>query len=55
MKTLPRILQFFLLRLFITFAKNFSFLVDVVSKTFAIENALHYMHLEKVIYYVTLP
>ena len=37
------------------FCKNFSFLADVVSKTFAIENTLHHMHLEKVIYYVTLP
>ena len=47
MKIMSRILQFFssdyfqdLLAL-ITFAKNFSFLADVVSKTFAIENALH--------------
>ena len=45
----------------VTFAKNFDFLAGVVSKIFAIENALQLknqfciMHLEKVNYYVNLP
>ena len=46
MKTTPRILHFFCYDYFedvlapTTFAKNFGFLADVVSKIFAIENAL---------------
>ena len=54
MKTSPEFCNFFVMIIY-NFCKKFSFLADVVSKTFAIENALHYTHLEKVIYYVTLP
>ena len=67
MKTTSRILQLFCYDYFedllarITFAKNFGFLAGLVSKYSQLK--MHYnqklnfcvMHLEKVIYYVTLP
>ena len=43
MKTMSRILQFFVMIIIYNFCKKFSFLADVVSKTFAIENVLHYI------------